>query len=1554
MAPTPTLKRGTNLSHWLSQADVMDLEGLETRVVFDDFARMASYGADHVRLPVDFELIESPEPPHPLLESGLIYVDRAVAWARRAGLCLSLDLHKAPGMSFNTPDENEIWTRPDLQERFAAIWRGLAERYHGAEFDHVAFELLNEPTASGPQDWNRLARTGLEAVRSVDAERTVLITSNSWGSVSMLPELEDFGDAHVIYTFHDYEPFIFTHQKASWVKHLVLLDLEVDYPTVLPDLSEAAAAMPTEEMREQTLHYSGATLDKGRIEQHLKPALEFRERTGRPLYCGEFGVIRNAPIESQQRWLRDTVDLFEKHDIGWANWDYKGGFGLLTAERETRPTCEVLFPASQNGWPPAGAQEEQAGNMPTRDRGAPSRPTLRDWLGGLAVFLLIVLIASAVAYVRWRNHQERDGDQAGAAPALRLVQQFVVEDVFGVRHPDQIIDFDLAKPVDPGNAFMLGPDGAETPFQIIEGGTKVAVQTDLPDDARVTWTLMAGEAPAGFEGGVEVGMVASGYEITNGLTGVRIAGVPAKPEDILAPIQAIRYRDGTWTQSGPVLLNVSGKPKSMNMQVLERGPLKAVVEVTYVFDRADLRYGNELLIPAGEGHYRCRIEVQAGQPSILIEDEADTDVSYRLDCWNGLEPNQARYRGHHAGRKEHGYEAGGGVYRMWHTRKPMDAFFDLRFDRLYGSSYCTNLDKWPSMRRMAVWDPWAVDSGWYWMMYDAKAEESRNLLGIFAGRASRALGAASSGAGFYTGPSPKEGGDPVAGIEFQINRRSPSARVVPRVRLAWGIFVGTTGEDLAPPDQVQPIARQMNLHGGVNLNKIHRLELAFADPPQGYGAMFMPAEAREALIAKLRQDTKGPHAGGFHGYLYHAEPYARPLVDFWHDTSGQKVQEVVGSIDNLAHDLLDEMVNGDGIYSFPYHYWHGGLAMSRMAVWMDQALAGDVITEQERADIKAAAVLFASVLWDDDFVPLFKGHALNLGTPNMPVQQESFRNMYALFLARHPMMQERAGEVWDDAREMLHETINEHGAHMGSVHYVGASNGPLLTLLQQLKMTGIKDGFREEPRLAAFGEFYMNLLTPPEPRFGGVRKLVAVGDGSTESSEEFGQLGTAMADVDADLSARLMGAWRQSGRTHSGFHGTTFLKIDERLPDKDPALGSATFPGWYTVLRSGWGTPNETAVWLVDGGFYSDHYHNDLGSVVIYALGAPLSVDWGPIYYPRVAGGFMHNVVLPEDSIGHPWDKADPSLEAGPRWRGPAGNAFLSFKNAALARCAYRMGEGIEWTRTALLLHANEERPVLVLRDTFGGEKSGGAKVLTLNLMAQGDVATPAGAVTPPPRSYFHDKEQKELASAGKVFDLTPGAHRLSFEGQWLIDWDLYLVAGEAQKAHVGNWAHHWHPSPEQAQFQKANERPFEERQHILRVRGTGPFTTVILPFRKGQKLEAKVAQQAGGLTVEEAGEAIVVDAAGYGCKADGKVIVASLGEAEMKAHGVTLSGGPIEVMMEGEKATLTAHGAAGERHIVLPAAWEAQAPLRVEDGVLIWDYRGGAPASVELKRANE
>lgn len=1036
------------------------------------------------------------------------------------------------------------------------------------------------------------------------------------------------------------------------------------------------------------------------------------------------------------------------------------------------------------------------------------------------------------------------------------LRTLAIRERFGVSHPLQVIDFDLDRPLAADDVHVLGPDGRPVAFQRLDGGRRIAVMTDLPAGAERAWRVMPGAAPQAVESGLRVAEKDDCYEITNRFAGIRVPrdGGPLGPA--AAPLQAIRLADGRWTGAAPVRL-LRGQPKRMSVRFAERGPLVVAVEVTYEFDRPDLTYGQQLLIAGGTGRYTARITVSAAQPSILIEEDTDTEVAYELDIYQACQPNQARYQGHHSTSKQAGYEQDGQQYRMWHNRTNCDAFVDLQYQTAW------------EPRFLARWDPWIYDSGWYWQLYNTRDPDSGPLVGIFAGRASRVVGAAASGVRVFTRPE-TDGQPPGAGIRMECNRRSPDARVFPHVRFQWGLFVGTRA-DLAPPDQVQKICRQMNLHGGFNLNKILRYRLDYPDPPQGYGAMFMPREALDRMVRKLRADEQGPHGRGFHHYLYSQDPYARPLVDFWFDPSPDRVQRVSDDVAALARNILDAFVNGQGILDFRFHYWHGGLQMTGMATWIDQLLASEAASAEQRAAAKAAAALFGYILWDDDFVPLFEGHGLNLGNPNMPVNQGNARALIALLLAGHPDMKAHAGAVQQSALADLNGTVNEHGAHMGSVHYVGAAAYPLLSTFQQLQMTGRYDSFAQEERLARFAEFYLNFLTPPEVRFGGLRKLVAIGDGSTEGTAMYGQMATGFGAAKPDLSARLMGAWRAGGNVHGNFQGTSYLKIDEDLPAADAALGSATFPGWYSVLRSGWSTPDETAVWLTGGEDYRDHRHSDNGSVVIYALGAPLSIDWGPIYYPHVHGGFMHSLVLPESATGHRWDQGDVPLDAGGRWLAVGQGALKTDANSTLVRGRFRLGGDLEWVRTVRLIRAAPDLPLIAIHDEFTGERAATPKIRTFNLMAAGPVTTLAGAVTPPERTHARESHTAgnpghELPSAGPVLELPGGVNRLGFTGQaWKahpaggIDFDLYLASDAATQAHVGNWAHLWHPSPEEGQFRAANQSDrFEERQHILRVRGSGPFTTLIVPWRKGHRPDGLTVSQEGGTLVVQTPQGVI------------------------------------------------------------------------------------------------
>jgi hypothetical protein len=95
----------------------------------------------------------------------------------------------------------------------------------------------------------------------------------------------------------------------------------------------------------------------------------------------------------------------------------------------------------------------------------------------------------------------------------------------------------------------------------------------------------------------------------------------------------------------------------------ERGPLVVMVEVVYNALRPALVDGTSVLAAAGAGFYRATITLQAGQPSVLIEEDSDMDVRWALDAGTALKPDQARYQGAYATSVENGFESDGRQYR---------------------------------------------------------------------------------------------------------------------------------------------------------------------------------------------------------------------------------------------------------------------------------------------------------------------------------------------------------------------------------------------------------------------------------------------------------------------------------------------------------------------------------------------------------------------------------------------------------------------------------------------------------------------------------------------------------------------------------------------------------------------------------------------------------------------------------------------------------------------------------------------------------------------------
>jgi endoglucanase len=330
------VKRGTNVSHWLSQSK---RRGAERAAWFtqDDVRRIARLGFDHVRLPMDE--VQMWDEAGRAEEGAFALLDAALDWCAQAGLRAIVDLHVMRSHFFNDKAVPPLFADPAEVGRLADLWRELSARLRLRPTDLVAYELLNEAVAPTAEDWNRVALAAFAAVRALEPERTIVLGSNRFNSADTFDELAVPDDDRCILTFHFYMPMLVTHHQAGWWDGGAYAG-RIRYPG-LP-IAPRDYARQDETLRSRLAEWN-RPYDRAAMLVDLRKPLAVRERTGLPLYCGEFGCYEKTPLPLRQAWYRDIVRTFKEQRIAWANWDYKGGFGVVTPDGRDTGIAGILL-----------------------------------------------------------------------------------------------------------------------------------------------------------------------------------------------------------------------------------------------------------------------------------------------------------------------------------------------------------------------------------------------------------------------------------------------------------------------------------------------------------------------------------------------------------------------------------------------------------------------------------------------------------------------------------------------------------------------------------------------------------------------------------------------------------------------------------------------------------------------------------------------------------------------------------------------------------------------------------------------------------------------------------------------------------------------------------------------------------------------------------------------------------------------------------------------------------------------------------------------------------
>ena len=173
---------------------------------------------------------------------------------------------------------------------------------------------------------------------------TLMTSGPNWGGIDGLRRLRVLDDPNVVYSFHCYDPFPFTHQGATWSGDDVKPLRGVPYPSSPESVAPLLDGLADHPASRATLErYGRERWDRARLAARFGLAVEWGRRHGVPLYCGEFGVYPKVALpEDRARWFADFGAVLSGEGVGWAVWGWDEGFGLDRRMRDGRPAVDPV------------------------------------------------------------------------------------------------------------------------------------------------------------------------------------------------------------------------------------------------------------------------------------------------------------------------------------------------------------------------------------------------------------------------------------------------------------------------------------------------------------------------------------------------------------------------------------------------------------------------------------------------------------------------------------------------------------------------------------------------------------------------------------------------------------------------------------------------------------------------------------------------------------------------------------------------------------------------------------------------------------------------------------------------------------------------------------------------------------------------------------------------------------------------------------------------------------------------------------------------------------
>lgn len=310
--------RGVNLTGWFQTSGTRQIQF--SKYTKKDFQNIKSLGCDVIRLPINLFYMTSGSPDYTIDPLFYEFLDQAVSWAEELQLYLIIDNHTSDDLASKNPNLQTVLTK---------VWSQMAIHYKDRS-NYILYEILNEPNGSiTTSAWSSIQQAAINSIRAVDNKHTIVVGGAGYNSYTELAGLPVYTDSKLIYTFHFYDPFVFTHQGATWPSPSMASLSGVPFPYNAATMPAVPSDLVGTWVASSLSNYrNDGTVAK--VKSLIDIAVAFKTARNVDIFCGEFGVYKpNSNDANRVYWYGQVRQYLEAKGIAWTMWDYQGGFGLF-------------------------------------------------------------------------------------------------------------------------------------------------------------------------------------------------------------------------------------------------------------------------------------------------------------------------------------------------------------------------------------------------------------------------------------------------------------------------------------------------------------------------------------------------------------------------------------------------------------------------------------------------------------------------------------------------------------------------------------------------------------------------------------------------------------------------------------------------------------------------------------------------------------------------------------------------------------------------------------------------------------------------------------------------------------------------------------------------------------------------------------------------------------------------------------------------------------------------------------------------------------------------